>query len=75
MALPLGLDPLAARLSCGVFNQLPIDERRAFFHLVIEREEPSHVALDLEVEVDEVLASAKSALEHLIRWHESLKGV
>ena len=73
LAAPLGLDPRAARLACDVFNQLPIEQRRAFFRLVIEREEPGHVALDLEVEAEELLASAKSALEHLIRWHDSVE--
>jgi hypothetical protein len=73
LAVPLGLDPRAARLACGVFNQLPLDQRRAFFRVVIEREEPDHVALDLEVELEELLASAKSALERLIRWHDSVE--
>jgi len=71
LAGPLGLDPLSARRACDVFNRLPILQRRAFFRLVIEREAPEHVALALEVELEELLDSAKSALEHLIRWLDS----
>jgi hypothetical protein len=74
LASPLGLDPRTARLACGVFNQLPMDQRRAFFRLVIEREVPEHVALDLELEAESLLASAKSALVHLTRWHDSIEG-
>jgi len=73
LAAPLGLDPRDARLACGVFNQLPIDQRRAFYRLVIEREQPGHVSGDLGVELDDLLNSAKSAIEHLIRWHDSVE--
>jgi len=71
LAAPLGVDPDVARAACGVFNQLPLEQRLAFFRLVIEREEAGQVCSDLNVEVGELLCSAKSALEELIRWLDS----
>jgi len=71
LAEPLGLDPGDARAACSVFNHLPLDQRRAFFRLVIEREEPNLIATDLELELTEMLQFARSALECLIRAHHS----
>ena len=67
LAEPLGLDPADARASCSVFNHLPLDQRRAFFRLVIEREDPQQVAAELGLELAEMLRFARSALECLIR--------
>lgn len=69
LAEPLDLDPGDARVACSVFNNLPIEERRAFFRLVIEREEPDRVANELGLALSEMLRFARSALEGLIRAH------
>ena len=71
LAEPLGLDPGDAREACRVFNHLPMDQRRSFFRLVIEREEPGRVARELGLEFSELLMFARSALECLIRAHHS----
>ena len=71
LAAPLGLEPRAAREACSVLNGLPIQERLAFFRIVIEREDTGRAARELEVEEDELLRSARSALEQLIRWLET----
>ena len=71
LAAPLGLEPRAAREACTVLNGLPIQERLAFFRIVIEREDTGRAARELEVEEDELLRSARSALEQLIRWLET----
>lgn len=71
LAEPLGLDPRDARESCGVFNSLPMDQRRAFFRLVIEREEPRQVSSDLDLELSALMQLARSALECLIRAHHT----
>lgn len=67
LAEPFGLDPQDARAACGVFNRLPLEERRAFFRIVIEREEPSLVARELGLQLSELVRFARSALECLMR--------
>ena len=44
---------------------------RAFFRLLIEREEPKQVAVELGVERALLLQSARGALERLLSAHEA----
>ena len=46
LAKPLGLDPERLARACRAFNRLPVEDRRAFFRLVLERRSLDELACD-----------------------------
>ena len=71
LAVPLGLDPHEAHAACRIFNQLAIEERRAFCRVVIEREEAALVAKELEIAPAAFSRCVGTALKRLLGDHMS----
>ncbi|MBK7876749.1 MAG: hypothetical protein IPJ77_13560 [Planctomycetes bacterium] len=63
LALPLGLEPRAVQLGCRAFNRLPVEERRAFFELVLRARTLDEVVRECGRPAVDVARSARRALE------------
>lgn len=66
-ARPLGLDPEAMRRGCVAFNRLPIEDRAAFFALVVEDVGLEAHARASGVTTNEIGRRARRGLEAVVR--------
>ena len=72
LAPPLGLEPEAMRAACAAFNRMAIEERSAFFDLVIHKRTLDELASTSGEGATEIARRARRALEPFLRAQAEL---
>lgn len=63
LADPLGLEPRAMQVCCRAFNRLPLEDRRAFFELVLRVRSLDELAREFDASAVEIARRARRALD------------